>query len=139
MLGAGCGSSLWFLRLKAGQAHADIGDLRDVAALACDIWAANAAPDAAPLGAMTLGHKGWEIVGNLDAPAGRIDIASTRAIEGVSVPMGTPVAYRLTRGGRLLAHVDLLNGGAVRMVPGLPDADRDWLAAAATALLIKVD
>lgn len=53
--------------------------------------------------------------------------------------MGTPVAYRLSRNGRLLAHVDLLNRGAVRMVPGLADADRDWLAAAATALLIKVD
>ena len=139
VLGVGCGNSLAFVRLKAGQVSADIGDLRDIPALACDIWAADALANATPLGTMTLWPNGWDIVGNMDAPSGPIDIASTRAIEGVGVPMGTPVAYRLSRNGRLLAHVDLLNRGAVRMVPGLADADRDWLAAAATALLIKVD
>ncbi len=139
VLGVGCGSSLWFLRLKAGQVHADIGDLRDIPALVCDIWPSDAAADAAPLGALTLWHKGWDIVGNLDAPDGRIDIASTRRIDGVSMPMGTPVAYRLSRGGRLLAHVDVLGAGTVRIVPGVSAQDSDWIAAAATALLMKVD
>ena len=87
----------------------------------------------------TLWHKGADIVGTLDAPGGRIDIASTRQIEGLSMAMGAPVAYRFTRAGRLVAHVDVLNAGAVRMVAGTSDAERDWIAAAATALLMRVD
>ena len=139
VLGAGCGSQLGFVRLQAGGAHVDIGDLRDVPALACDIWPADAAAGVAPAGALTLWHKGADIVGTLDAPGGRIDIASTRQIEGVPMAMGAPVAYRFTRAGRLVAHVDVLNAGAVRMVAGTSDAERDWIAAAATALLMRVD
>ena len=37
VLGAGCGNSLDFIRLQAGQAHVDIADPRDVPALACSI------------------------------------------------------------------------------------------------------
>lgn len=139
VLGVACASSLWFLRLKTGEVHADIGEPGEVPALVCDLWPASASMESPPQGALTLRHRGWDIVGQLDAPCGPIDIASTRRLEGVGVQMGVPVAYRLSRGGRLLAHVDLLNDGTVRMDPSLTQQDRDWLAAVATALLMKVE
>lgn len=139
VLGAGCGSRLDFIRLQRGGTSVEIGDMRDVPALACDIWPASAAAGAMPAGALTLWYKGADIIGTLDAPGGRIDIVSTRGIEGVPMAMGAPVAYRFMSEGRLLAHVDVLNAGAVRMVAGTSDAERDWIAAAATALLMRVD
>lgn len=139
VLGAGCGSSQAFIRLLDGEAQVDIADPRDVPALACSIWPADANPSSRPAGDLVLWQKGWDIVGTLENQTGRIDIASTRRLEGVSMPMGAPVAYRFMRDGRLVAHVDVLNPGVVRMAPGLTESERDWLAVAATAILMEAD
>jgi len=139
VLGAGCGSSLDFIRLQAGNAHVDIGNPRDAPALECSIWPAGGNPASAPAGELLLWQKGWDIVGTLRGPFGQVDIVSTRRLEGVPMPMGVPVTYRFTREGRLVAHVDVLDAGAMHLVPGLTESDRDWLAVAATALLMKVD
>lgn len=139
LFGLGCGSNLAFLRLQDERGHIDIEDPRDVPALACDIWPADSSPGSPPVGALVLWYRGRDLMGIVDTPAGRIDISTTRRIQDVPMPMGSPVAYRMTRNGRLLAHVDLLQGGTVRMLPGVAQGDRDWLAAAATALLIRTD
>ena len=139
VLGAGCGSSQAFIRLLDGRTQVGIADPRDVPALACSIWPADAKTSSRPAGDLVLWQKGWDIVGTLGSQAGRIDIASTRRLEGVSMPMGAPVAYRFMRDGRLVAHVDVLNPGVVRMAPGLTESERDWLAVAATAILMEAD
>jgi len=49
----------------------------------------------------------WYAAGSL----GQVDIVSTRRLEGVPMPMGAPVAYRFTREGWFIAHVDVLDAG----------------------------
>lgn len=139
VLGAGCGGQLAFTQIHAGGLQVETEAPRDTPALVCDVWPADGRAGDAPAGVLSLWKRGWDVVGTLETPNGPIDISSTRKLDGIATPMGEPVAYRLMRDGRLVAHVDVLNAGTVRMLPDISPSDRDWLAVAATALLMKVD
>lgn len=66
-------------------------------------------------------------------------VEGTRRLAGTSIPLMEPSGYVITRQGRPVAAVEVLNAGAVRFAGDLAPAEKEPLAAAAAALLLYKD
>jgi hypothetical protein len=66
-------------------------------------------------------------------------VEGTRQLAGTSLPLMENAGFLLYAGSRLVAAVDLLNAGSVHFDNSLSPAQREPLAAAATALLLYRD
>ena len=67
------------------------------------------------------------------------DVEGTRELAGTPIPLMETAGFVIYLGGAPVAAVDLLNEGSVRFDRQLAPAQRDALAAAATALLLYRD
>lgn len=66
-------------------------------------------------------------------------IDGTKKLAGSPMPLGDASGYIITRNGRNVCAVEVINEGAVWFAPSLTSDERDLLAAAATGLLLFKD
>lgn len=67
------------------------------------------------------------------------EIQGTHKLAGSPMPLTDTSGYLISRGGEVVAAVEVINAGAVWMSPKLTAMERDQLAAAAAALLLYQD
>ena len=91
-------------------------------------------------GALTLTEEvalGDPMSGELEFGADRWQVRSTAATENKLIaPPGSLIGYEIRRDGRVLAGVEVINGGRVWISPASSQLDQDRFATAITALLI---
>jgi len=91
-------------------------------------------------GALTLTEEiklGDPMRGDLEFDSDRWQVGSTSATENKLIaPPGGLIGYEIHRDGRVVAAVEVINGGRVWISPAASQLDQDRLAAGITALLI---
>lgn len=91
-------------------------------------------------GTLTLTEEirlGDPMSGDLEFGADRWKVSSTSATENKLIaPPGGLIGYEIRRNGRVVAGVEVINGGRVWISPASSRLDQDRFAAAITALLI---
>lgn len=91
------------------------------------------AAEALPL---QLERRGVRLQGRLVAPWGTYGIRSLHGYEGTAVSAYAPTGFEIVTDGRPSMVVDLIDAGQVFLDPGVDEAQRTYLAAAAAALLL---
>ena len=74
--------------------------------------------------------------GVLDSGKVRFDVVASRRMAGSGFDSSDITGYELSRGGALVAAVDVLNDGRVLWVESLSQEERDAVMGAAGALLL---
>jgi hypothetical protein len=91
-------------------------------------------------GSLTLTEEirlGDPMSGDLEFGADRWKVSSTSATENKLIaPPGGLIGYEIRGNGRVVAGVEVINGGRVWISPAASQLDQDRFAAAITALLI---
>jgi hypothetical protein len=77
-------------------------------------------------------------VGLATSAEGEVRVVASNRVVG-TLPTLEPVGYHLYEGERLLASVEVMNGGAVIFQPGMTGRERSLVGAIATALLLMDD
>ena len=74
--------------------------------------------------------------GTLRRGAETLAVKGTQKLAGTPLPLGETAGYVITRGGRAIAAVEVMNNGAVWLAPDLPAHLRMPVIAAISALLL---
>ncbi|NQT53106.1 hypothetical protein HQ576_13695 [bacterium] len=96
------------------------------------------------------GAKPWKLImeqgtgdavlnGVLGDGTTQVRVVGTRKLAGGAWPLTEATGYHFASGGQTLGAVEVINAGAVWLVPSAPQPTRSALAAAASALLLYRD
>ncbi|NCC50749.1 MAG: hypothetical protein EOM20_05975 [Spartobacteria bacterium] len=77
--------------------------------------------------------------GTLSDGVSSITVSGTRSLKGSSIELSTATGYTFEINGSVVAAVQVINNGAIWLVPSIPRETQDLLAAAATALILYDD
>lgn len=85
---------------------------------------------------MRQGTGGAVLNGLLTNGAETIRVNGSQDLAGTSIDLTDPTGYGFRRGGELVAAVEVINAGSLRLRPIEPVSTRDGIAAAAAALML---
>ncbi len=96
---------------------------------------------AKPLWSLIMGQGSRDklIKGALTDGATTYTVEGTDRLEGSPMPLMEASGYLISKNGRFVAAVEVINEGSVRFAAGLPAEERDLLATAASGLLLFKD
>lgn len=90
----------------------------------------------APALPLALDRKGTRLQGRLASPWGDYAVRSLHGYAGTAIAGYAPTGFEIVADGRPVMVVDLIDRGRVFLDPGVDEAQRTYLAAAAAILLL---